>query len=169
MAKNLDKVMSDIVNTFELACKIGIQNSKKDIKKRIKSIHQKSIENIIYKPHTPKVYKRRWYSSNQKNESLGSFKNMVFSNEQIITNDYRISYNFDFYNVANFNSNYTCGYNFLSDLIEYGYDTRTEWYNEPRQFMLITSEKINNATDSEKELAYIIKGNITRVLRLRGY
>lgn len=169
MANNLDNVIESVTEAIELACNIGIQKSKQDIKKRIKAIQKKSIEDVVYKPYEPKFYQRRYYSNSDK--SLGSTKNMVINSEKISLNGNQVKYSFDFYNIANFNSNYNStyiySYGFLSDLVEFGYGDKSEWYNKPRAFMELTGKKINKSMEDGKEIPYIIKSDIESVLKTK--
>lgn len=173
MAKNVDSCVNNLCANINLACKLGIQNSKRYIKKKVTQVEQESLQTVVYNSYEPKYYKRR-----KGNDGLYSTKNIVIldqgtsvsrnisstSNTQdgITLNDFKIKYSFDCFNITNFNYNtkYIYKFGFLSDLVENGYNLKDKPYNKPRPFMKTAEDRLKKSV-----LQYIVVENIETSLK----
>ena len=110
---------------------------KNDVADLIKQEMQKAIDDVVYEAGTPTVYRRRKDKNGLRDEQ--NMTDVLDSSSCTI----RV-----------YNDTSASGKRFdpLDEKIEFGYNTNSNWYDEPRPFVDITQQRINAQSKKIKNM-----------------
>lgn len=126
---------------LEKALKQVVQEvMEKEVAEKAKEVIQDNVKEIVYNAGTPAMYIRRGLT----NGSLGDIEEMKHEYKNGILevsneSDYNHTFESNHFGYGNVDLSEPLAYN-----IEYGYGSKSEWYNQPRPFIEESREDMRN-------------------------